>query len=44
MAAFTTGAVAPKPRPATPDVTDDAGIGDELEILTTERAAYVADA
>jgi len=43
MAAFATGAVAPKPRPATPSVTDDAGIGDELVILTPEGAACVAD-
>ncbi|MCC7366821.1 MAG: hypothetical protein IT306_00260 [Chloroflexi bacterium] len=44
MAAFATGAVAPKPRPATPAVTDDAGIGDELVILTPEGAALLAEA
>jgi hypothetical protein len=43
MAAFATGAVAPKPRPATPAVTDDAGIGDDLVILTPEGAAYLAE-
>src|SRR3954452_21788574 len=43
MAAFATGAVAPKPRPATPAVTDDAGIGDELVILTPEGATYLAE-
>lgn len=43
MAAVATGAVAPKPRPATPSVADDAGIGDELVILTPEGAACVAD-
>ena len=42
MAAFATGAVAPKPRPATPSVLDDAGIGDELAVLTPEGAAYLA--
>ena len=35
--------MAPTPRPATPSVTDDAGIGDELVILTPEGAACVAD-
>jgi hypothetical protein len=43
MAAFSTGAVAPKQRPATPDVVDDAGIGDELVVLTAEGAAYLAE-
>ena len=43
MAAFATGAVAPKPRPATPDVVDDSGIGDDLVILTPEGAAYLAE-
>ena len=42
MAAFATGAVAPKPRPAIPSVLDDAGIGDELAVLTPEGAAYLA--
>ena len=35
--------MAPKPRTATPSVADDAGIGDELVILTPEGAACVAD-
>jgi hypothetical protein len=43
MAAYKTGAVAPKPRPATPAVIDDAGIGDDLVILTPEGSAYLAD-
>jgi hypothetical protein len=43
MAAYLTGAVAPKPRPATPDVVDDAGIGDELVTVTPEGAAYLAE-
>src|SRR5215212_935150 len=43
MAAFATGAVAPKPRPVTPDVTEDAGTGDDLAILTPEGAAYLAE-
>jgi hypothetical protein len=41
MAAFATGAVALKPRPATPTVMDDAGIGDELISLTPGGAAYL---
>src|SRR3954452_13970663 len=43
MAAFATGAVAPKPRPATPSVMDDAGIGDDLAGRTPEAAAYLAE-
>lgn len=43
MVAFKAGAVAPKPRPATPDVIDDLGIGDELVILTPDGAAYLAE-
>src|SRR5215212_3287487 len=43
MAAFVTGAVAPKPRPATPSVTDEADIGHDLVILTPEGAAYLSD-
>ena len=43
MAAIATGAVAPKPRPVTPDVVDDAGIGDDLVVLTPEGAAYLAE-
>src|SRR5207248_915557 len=44
IAAFATGAVAPKPRPgATPAVTDDAGIGDELVVLTPQGASYIAE-
>ena len=43
MAAYHTGTVAPKPRPATPSVTDDAGIGDDLVILMPEGAAYLAE-
>jgi hypothetical protein len=42
MAAYQTGAVAPKPRPATPAVEDDAGVGDELVILTPEGARVLA--
>lgn len=42
MAAFATGAVAPKPRPATPGVVDDAGIGDELIVLLPDGAALLA--
>jgi hypothetical protein len=30
------------PWPATPDVVDDAGIGDELASITTEGAAFLA--
>lgn len=43
FAAFQTGAVAPKPRPATPDVTDDAGIGDDLVALTPDGAEYLIE-
>jgi len=43
MAAYQTGAVVPKPRPATPDVVDDAGIGGELVILTPDGAASLAE-
>lgn len=43
MAAFATGAVAPKPRPATPAAVDDAGIGDDLVILTPDGAASLAE-
>lgn len=42
MTAFATGAVAPKPRPATPAIVDDAGTGDDRVILTPEGAAYLA--
>jgi hypothetical protein len=42
MAAFATGAVAPKRRPATPDVVDDSGTGDDLIILSPEGAAVLA--
>jgi hypothetical protein len=38
MAAYQTGAVAPRPRPATPAVVDDSGLGDELVILTADGA------
>jgi hypothetical protein len=43
MAAFQTGAVAPKRRPATPDVIDDSGTGDDVVILTAEGAAYLVE-
>jgi hypothetical protein len=43
MAAYQTGAVAWEPRPATPDVRDDAGIGDDLVILRPDGAAYLTD-
>jgi hypothetical protein len=43
MAAFAIGAVAPKPRPATPDVVDDLGTGDDLVILTPEGADHLAE-
>lgn len=43
MAAYQIGAVAPRPRPATPAVEDDTGIGDELVILTPEGAATLAE-
>ena len=38
-----TGAVAPKPRPATPGVVDDSGTGDDVVIFTPEGAAHLAD-
>jgi hypothetical protein len=43
MAAFQTWRSPPKRRLATPGVVDDAGIGDELVILTPEGAAYLAE-
>src|SRR5215212_11422195 len=43
MAAFATGAVAPKPRPATPDVVDDEGIGDDRIVLLPAGAAMLAE-
>jgi hypothetical protein len=43
MAAFQTGAVAPKRRPATPDVIDDSGMGDDLVILTPEGAEFLSE-
>src|SRR4051794_4589009 len=42
LAPFKTGAVAPKQRPTTPDVSDDAGTGDELAILTPAGAAALS--
>src|SRR5215212_3964261 len=42
MSAFATGAVAPKPRAATPSVIDEADIGHDLVILTPEGAAYLS--
>jgi hypothetical protein len=43
MAEFATGAVAPKPRPATPDVGDDSGTGDDLVTLTPDGAGHLAE-
>jgi hypothetical protein len=43
MAAYRTGAVAPKLRPLPPDVVDDSGTGNDLAILTPEGAAYLAE-
>jgi hypothetical protein len=43
FAAYKTGAVTPKSRPLTPTVADDAGIGDELVILTLTGAAFLAE-
>ena len=43
MAAYRTGAVAPKPRTATPGVVDDAGTGEDRIILTPEGAAHSTD-
>ena len=43
MAAYLPGAVAPRPRPASAGVVDDAVIGDELVSLTPEGAAYLAE-
>jgi hypothetical protein len=43
MAAYQTGAVPPKLRPATPDVIDDSGTGDDLVILTAEGAAHLVE-
>src|SRR5688572_20418849 len=43
MAAYLAGAVDPTPRPATPDVVDDADIDDELVSLTPEGAAYLVE-
>jgi hypothetical protein len=43
MAAFATGAVSPRTRPATPAITDDAGIGDELVSLTPQGAAALIE-
>jgi hypothetical protein len=43
MAAFQTGAVAPKSRPLTPTVRDDTGTGDDIVILTPEGAAFLAE-
>jgi hypothetical protein len=43
LAAFKAGAVSPKQRPATPNVIDDAGIGDETVSLTPEGAAAMIE-
>jgi hypothetical protein len=41
LAAYVAGAVAPRPRPATPDVIDDAAVGSDLIALTADGAAFL---